>query len=79
MYCSTCSRMYPIFSLGIIDLLKITMYVCVCISSPTFLMVILLKSVTPCFLMAVFISSGVAKDNSLFLITPFEVFHVSCG
>ena len=80
VYCSTLLKLYSIFiSLGIINLLNIRISVCVCISSPPFLVVILLESVKACFPRAVVISSGVAIDKSLFLITPFEVSSLSCG
>ena len=48
---------------------------CICIFAfPQYpiLIVTLLQCVTSCFPKAVFISSGVAKDKSLFLITPLS-------
>ena len=35
--------------------------------------------VTPCFLSAAVMSSAIVKANSLLLITPLDVYSLSCG
>ena len=74
MYCSTFLSQCSIFtSLGILGWLKVKIYISVWISSPILLMFIF-------FLVHdLFLSSDVAKDNSLLLITSFEVLSLSCG
>ena len=80
MHFSTYLRQFPIFTcLCILGWLKVTMYVFVCISSPSFLVVFILWSVSSCFPKAVVISSAVAKDSSLLEIISYEMFKPSCG
>ena len=74
MYYSILSRQYPIFTfLGIIDLSNVMLSVYLYLFSSGLLMVIH----NPYFPQAVFISSGVARNNSLVLITPFEAVSLS--
>ena len=80
MYYSTVSKEYPIFtSLGILGWLKVRIYVFVWITFWIFLMVILLKSMIPCFPNAALIPSDVAKGSSLLLITLFGMINFWCG